>query len=154
MQEEERAQYKISRRFKSFREMVGEKPKIGKPKIGNMCNAVKPFVNGGDPSMLAMCAIQPVNKIKVHIKLGEGSDRNVETNMLTDEGFGALYKGLLVGLLRQATYTTCLGSFRSMMMSHIARALIFIKASVAMIEDPLDVDGGEKSIEEKGFYAF
>ncbi|XWS71081.1 hypothetical protein CRYUN_Cryun03dG0106400 [Craigia yunnanensis] len=74
---------------------------------------VKPFVNGGASGMLATCVIQPVDMIKVRIQLGQGSAASVTKNMLRAEGFGAFYKGLSAGLLRQATYTTArLGTFR------------------------------------------
>ncbi|RWR73620.1 Mitochondrial substrate/solute carrier [Cinnamomum micranthum f. kanehirae] len=74
---------------------------------------VKPFVNGGASGMLATCVIQPVDMIKVRIQLGQGSGLHVAKTMLREEGFGAFYKGLSAGLLRQATYTTArLGSFR------------------------------------------
>ncbi|CAO2822090.1 unnamed protein product [Amaranthus hypochondriacus] len=74
---------------------------------------VKPFVNGGCSGMLATCVIQPIDMIKVRIQLGQGSAAQVTKNMLANEGFGAFYKGLSAGLLRQATYTTArLGSFK------------------------------------------
>ncbi|XP_075652089.1 mitochondrial dicarboxylate/tricarboxylate transporter DTC-like [Castanea sativa] len=74
---------------------------------------VKPFVNGGTSGMLATCVIQPIEMIKVRIQLGQGSAGSVARNMLKEEGFGAFYKGLSAGLLRQATYTTArLGSFK------------------------------------------
>ncbi|XP_057546145.1 mitochondrial dicarboxylate/tricarboxylate transporter DTC [Amaranthus tricolor] len=74
---------------------------------------VKPFVNGGCSGMLATCVIQPIDMIKVRIQLGQGSAALVTKNMLANEGFGAFYKGLSAGLLRQATYTTArLGSFK------------------------------------------
>ncbi|KAF3944055.1 hypothetical protein ACB098_08G138000 [Castanea mollissima] len=74
---------------------------------------VKPFVNGGTSGMLATCVIQPIDMIKVRIQLGQGSAGSVARNMLKEEGFGAFYKGLSAGLLRQATYTTArLGSFK------------------------------------------
>lgn len=75
--------------------------------------AAKPFVNGGLSGMLATCVIQPVDIVKVRIQLGQGSALTVAKTMLKEEGFGAYYKGLSAGLLRQATYTTArLGSFR------------------------------------------
>ncbi|XP_040991105.1 mitochondrial dicarboxylate/tricarboxylate transporter DTC-like [Juglans microcarpa x Juglans regia] len=74
---------------------------------------VKPFVNGGTSGMLATCVIQPIDMIKVRIQLGQGSGGQVARTMLKEEGFGAFYKGLSAGLLRQATYTTArLGSFK------------------------------------------
>ncbi|OUZ99543.1 Mitochondrial substrate/solute carrier [Macleaya cordata] len=82
-------------------------------KSGGVWPTVKPFVNGGASGMLATCVIQPVDMIKVRMQLGQGSAVSVTKNMLREEGFGALYKGLSAGLLRQATYTTArLGTFR------------------------------------------
>ncbi|XP_019173936.1 PREDICTED: mitochondrial dicarboxylate/tricarboxylate transporter DTC-like [Ipomoea nil] len=89
--------------------MGDQKPK---PAAG-IWSTVKPFVNGGCSGMLATCVIQPIDMIKVRIQLGQGSAADVTKNMLKNEGFGAFYKGLSAGLLRQATYTTArLGSFR------------------------------------------
>ncbi|RWR72637.1 mitochondrial dicarboxylate/tricarboxylate transporter DTC-like protein [Cinnamomum micranthum f. kanehirae] len=91
-------------------EMGEEKPK---PKPSGVWPTIKPFVNGGASGMLATCVIQPIDMIKVRIQLGQGSGVYVARTMLRDEGFGAFYKGLSAGLLRQATYTTArLGSFR------------------------------------------
>lgn len=74
---------------------------------------VKPFINGGTSGMLATCVIQPIDMVKVRIQLGQGSVGQVTSQMLKNEGFGAFYKGLSAGLLRQATYTTArLGTFR------------------------------------------
>ncbi|KAK1307258.1 Mitochondrial dicarboxylate/tricarboxylate transporter DTC [Acorus calamus] len=73
----------------------------------------KPFINGGASGMLATCVIQPIDMIKVRIQLGQGSAAQVASTMIKQEGFGAFYKGLSAGLLRQATYTTArLGTFR------------------------------------------
>ncbi|CAH9072165.1 unnamed protein product [Cuscuta europaea] len=88
--------------------MVEQKPNL----TAGLWPSVKPFVNGGCSGMLATCVIQPIDMIKVRIQLGQGSAAQVTRHMLKDEGFGALYKGLSAGLLRQATYTTArLGSF-------------------------------------------
>ncbi|RZC82855.1 hypothetical protein C5167_045641 [Papaver somniferum] len=82
-------------------------------KLGGVWPTIKPFVNGGASGMLATCVIQPVDMVKVRIQLGQGSAVSVTKNMIREEGFGALYKGLSAGLLRQATYTTArLGTFR------------------------------------------
>ncbi|KAI3846154.1 hypothetical protein MKX01_002927 [Papaver californicum] len=82
-------------------------------KLGGVWSTIKPFVNGGASGMLATCVIQPVDMVKVRIQLGQGSAVSVTKNMIREEGFGALYKGLSAGLLRQATYTTArLGTFR------------------------------------------
>ncbi|GFR47827.1 hypothetical protein Agub_g9605 [Astrephomene gubernaculifera] len=69
--------------------------------------AAKPFVNGGLSGMAATCIIQPIDMIKVRIQLGaKGSPLAVGAEIAKKEGFGALYRGLSAGLLRQATYTT------------------------------------------------
>jgi len=73
--------------------------------------------------MLATCAIQPMDMIKVRIQLaGEGQRGKgagalaIGREIVAKEGFAYLYKGLGAGLLRQATYTTArLGIFRTMM---------------------------------------
>ncbi|KAJ6961190.1 mitochondrial dicarboxylate/tricarboxylate transporter DTC-like [Populus alba x Populus x berolinensis] len=84
-----------------------------KPQSRGVWPTVKPFVNGGASGMLATCVIQPIDMIKVRIQLGQGSATEVTKTMLKNEGFGALYKGLSAGLLRQATYTTArLGTFK------------------------------------------
>ncbi|KAJ7558648.1 hypothetical protein O6H91_04G051900 [Diphasiastrum complanatum] len=75
--------------------------------------SIKPFANGGLAGMGATCVIQPVDMIKVRIQLGQGTASQVAKQVVKQEGFGALYKGLSAGLLRQATYTTArLGTFR------------------------------------------
>ncbi|KAG2675234.1 hypothetical protein I3843_13G154100 [Carya illinoinensis] len=84
-----------------------------KPTAAGVWPTVRPFVNGGTSGMLATCVIQPIDMIKVRIQLGQGSAGQVARTMLKEEGFGAFYKGLSAGLLRQATYTTArLGSFK------------------------------------------
>ncbi|GAY57538.1 hypothetical protein CUMW_180210, partial [Citrus unshiu] len=94
----------------SKRKKMGEEKK---PQSAGVWPTVKPFVNGGASGMLATCVIQPIDMIKVRIQLGQGSAGTVTKTMLKNEGFGAFYKGLSAGLLRQATYTTArLGSFR------------------------------------------
>lgn len=87
--------------------MASEKPQ------NKVWTAAKPFINGGSSGMLATCVIQPIDMVKVRIQLGEGSALKITKNMLKNDGFGAFYKGLSAGLLRQATYTTTrLGTFR------------------------------------------
>ncbi|MCO5570248.1 hypothetical protein L7F22_023967 [Adiantum nelumboides] len=84
-----------------------------KPQISKAWATAKPFVNGGVFGMLATCVIQPVDIVKMRIQLGQGSALHVAKTMLKEEGFGAYYRGLFAGLLRQATYTTTrLGSFK------------------------------------------
>merc|ERR1712087_372947 len=86
---------------------------------GNMSDnpvwkAVKPFVNGGASGMVATCCIQPIDIVKVRIQLGaSGSPIGIAGNIVKNEGFFTLYRGLSAGLLRQATYTTArLGIFK------------------------------------------
>eukprot|EP00195_Chlamydomonas_chlamydogama_P015505 CAMPEP_0202899902 /NCGR_PEP_ID=MMETSP1392-20130828/9239_1 /ASSEMBLY_ACC=CAM_ASM_000868 /TAXON_ID=225041 /ORGANISM="Chlamydomonas chlamydogama, Strain SAG 11-48b" /LENGTH=298 /DNA_ID=CAMNT_0049586199 /DNA_START=143 /DNA_END=1039 /DNA_ORIENTATION=+ len=78
--------------------------------------AAKPFVNGGLSGMAATCIIQPIDMVKVRIQLGaKGGPLAVGAEIAKKEGFGALYKGLGAGLLRQATYTTArLGIFNNL----------------------------------------
>eukprot|EP00775_Hariotina_reticulata_P009719 gene9719-9878_t len=75
--------------------------------------AMKPFVNGGLSGMAATCIIQPIDMVKVRLQLGAtGGPVSVAKEIIAKDGFGALYKGLSAGLLRQATYTTArLGIF-------------------------------------------
>ena len=68
--------------FKSFRQMVGEMPKT------NMCKIMNLFLNGGGSCLLAMCIIQCMDIIKVHIMWCPRSSNNVEKSMFTYEGFG------------------------------------------------------------------
>lgn len=82
----------------------------------SLWKTIKPFVNGGCSGMLATCCIQPIDMVKVRIQLGStGGPFGVATNIIRTEGFGALYKGLGAGLLRQATYTTArMGIFQTL----------------------------------------
>lgn len=69
--------------------------------------AAKPFLNGGVSGMMATCVIQPIDMVKVRLQLGaKGSPISVAAQLIKEEGFGSLYRGLSAGLLRQATYTT------------------------------------------------
>lgn len=74
----------------------------------------KPFVNGGLSGMAATSIIQPIDMVKVRLQIGaKGSPLTVAKDIVAKDGFGALYKGLGAGLLRQATYTTTrLGTFQ------------------------------------------
>lgn len=78
---------------------------------------IRPFLIGGLSGMSATCVVQPIDTVKVRIQiLGEGKKAGAtgfSTNPLTvgrqilsQEGVGALYKGLDAGLVRQATYST------------------------------------------------
>jgi len=78
--------------------------------MGEVWKASKPFVTGSLAGCSATICIQPIDMVKVRIQLGaaEGGSTNpiqIATNMIKDEGFGAMYKGLSAGLLRQVVYT-------------------------------------------------
>jgi solute carrier family 25 oxoglutarate transporter 11 len=71
---------------------------------------MKPFVTGSISGMFATCCIQPIDMVKVRIQLAAGSGKSegpitVASNMLKNEGIGAMYKGLSAGLTRQVVYT-------------------------------------------------
>ncbi|KAF4654374.1 hypothetical protein FOZ61_008314 [Perkinsus olseni] len=77
----------------------------------------QPFAAGGLAGSLATCVIQPVDMIKVRIQIAEaGATRSpvvIARNIIANEGFLSLYKGLDAGIVRQLTYTTTrLGVFR------------------------------------------
>jgi len=94
-----------------------------KPTMTGVWSNIEPFVLGGASGMFATVCIQPMDMVKVRIQLaGEGqkgkgaSPFTIGRDIVAKEGFGALYRGLSAGLLRQATYTTTrLGIFRSIM---------------------------------------
>ncbi|KAF4692953.1 hypothetical protein FOZ60_012184 [Perkinsus olseni] len=82
----------------------------------------QPFAAGGLAGSLATCVIQPVDMIKVRIQIAEaGATRSpvvIARNIIANEGFLSLYKGLDAGIVRQLTYTTTrLGVFRLTSMS-------------------------------------
>jgi len=69
--------------------------------------AIKPFANGGLSGMMSTTIIQPIDMVKVRIQLGStGGPLKVAKDIIAKDGFGAMYKGLSAGLVRQATYTT------------------------------------------------
>jgi len=80
--------------------------------------AVQPFAVGGMSGCVATSVVQPIDMVKVRIQLaGEsGGSKNpvvVASNIIKNEGFKNLYKGLDAGIIRQLTYTTArLGIFR------------------------------------------
>lgn len=82
-------------------------------KSESIIDKIRPFLIGGASGMAATTCIQPIDTVKVRIQImGEGH-AGVSTNpltvgrkILTEEGLGAMYKGLDSALLRQATYTT------------------------------------------------
>jgi solute carrier family 25 oxoglutarate transporter 11 len=110
---------------------------------GGAWNVAKPFVYGGISGMAATCCVQPIDMVKVRIQLlGEGgqavASRNplvITSQLIKNDGFFSLYKGLSAGLLRQATYTTArLGIFRTIsnsMATADKKPLPFWKKSVA-----------------------
>ncbi|KAJ3129765.1 hypothetical protein HK098_000134 [Nowakowskiella sp. JEL0407] len=73
--------------------------------------------------MTATAIIQPIDMVKVRIQLlgdnakgavGSTNPFKIGAQVVREEGFFALYKGLSAGLLRQATYTTArLGLFNT-----------------------------------------
>jgi len=72
--------------------------------------ACKPFVTGSMSGCIATTCIQPVDMIKVRVQLGaaEGGSTNpftVASNLIKQDGFIGLYKGLDAGLTRQVFYT-------------------------------------------------
>merc|ERR1719159_228710 len=72
--------------------------------------ACKPFLTGSLAGCSATVAIQPIDMVKVRIQLGaaEGGSTNpitIAIEMIKEEGFGSMYKGLSAGLLRQVVYT-------------------------------------------------
>lgn len=88
----------------------------GRPK---WLHATQPFVTGGLAGCLATSCIQPIDMVKVRIQLmgnvpkAAKSPFVVARQVVNNEGFFALYKGLDAGLLRQITYTTArMGLFR------------------------------------------
>merc|ERR1719222_570933 len=72
--------------------------------------ACKPFVTGSMSGMFATCCIQPMDMIKVRIQLGAASGGStspvaIASQMVKEEGFLSLYRGLSAGLTRQVVYT-------------------------------------------------
>ena len=75
--------------------------------------------------------------------------------MFTYEQFGAFDKGFSNGLLRQETYTTiCVRTFSSTLMSHAIFSLVFVKGYIAIVEDSINANNGDDSIEEMTIYTF
>lgn len=66
--------------------------------------------------MGATVVIQPIDMVKVRLQLGaQGSPFAVAGQIIKQDGFASLYRGLSAGILRQATYTTArLGIFNSL----------------------------------------
>lgn len=78
--------------------------------MADIWKACKPFVTGSMAGCSATVCIQPIDMIKVRIQLGaaEGGSTSpftIASQMIKEEGFGAMYKGLSAGLLRQVVYT-------------------------------------------------
>lgn len=78
--------------------------------MADIWKACKPFVTGSIAGCSATVCIQPIDMVKVRIQLGaaEGGSTNpitIASDMIKNEGFGAMYKGLSAGLLRQVVYT-------------------------------------------------
>uniref|UniRef100_A0A915PUZ4 Mitochondrial 2-oxoglutarate/malate carrier protein n=1 Tax=Setaria digitata TaxID=48799 RepID=A0A915PUZ4_9BILA len=71
------------------------------------------FAFGGAAGMGATLLVQPLDLLKNRMQLSGlagrkeyGSSLHVLKNIITNEGFFAIYNGLSAGLLRQASYTT------------------------------------------------
>jgi hypothetical protein len=84
--------------------------------------------------------VQPIDMIKTRLQLaGEGSRTGgsfmtVTREIIKNEGFFSMYKGLSAGLLRQATYTTArMGLFRTISdsMAEPGKSLPFYKKVLA-----------------------
>jgi len=72
--------------------------------------ACKPFVTGSLAGCAATTCIQPVDMIKVRIQLNATQGKSVSpiavtSDLIKNDGFAALYRGLSAGLLRQVVYT-------------------------------------------------
>jgi len=79
--------------------------------------ATQPFAVGGIAGSFATCCIQPIDMVKVRIQLAQkGATKNpvaICKEIIKNEGFSSLYKGLDAGIIRQLTYTTArMGIFR------------------------------------------
>ena len=97
--------------------MLGEMQKK-EFKASETWKIAQPFVFGGLSGMIATCCIQPIDMIKVSIQInGKSGSTNpfaVATQLIKQNGFFSLYRGLSAGLLRQAGYTTTrMGIFRT-----------------------------------------
>jgi len=85
--------------------------------------AVRPFLLGAMSGCSATMCIQPIDMIKVRIQLqGEGTGKGINANpfsvgrqIIAQDGFFSLYRGLSAALIRQCTYGTArLGIYNSM----------------------------------------
>nr|BAJ98902.1 predicted protein [Hordeum vulgare subsp. vulgare] len=85
---------------------------IEKPKT---LTSAQGFYFGGLSGMLATCVVQPIDLIKTRMQLQGGSPVTIVSNIVKQDGFLRLYKGLDAGLLRQMSYTTTrLGVFNAL----------------------------------------
>jgi len=72
--------------------------------------AMKPFVTGSISGSIATCCIQPIDMVKVRIQLNAqiGASQSplaVGSQLIKEDGFLSLYRGLSAGLTRQVVYT-------------------------------------------------
>lgn len=98
--------------------------------------ASRPFVLGGASACAATVCIQPLDMVKVRMQLGAGATTNpilMTKQIIAEDGFFTLYRGLSAGILRQLTYG-------------MGRLGIF-----QVMEDKLKVDG--KITFEKNIFA-
>lgn len=72
--------------------------------------AVKPFVTGSMSGCIATSCIQPIDMVKVRIQLNAVAGKStspfgVTSELIKNDGFLSLYRGLSAGLTRQVVYT-------------------------------------------------
>lgn len=81
-----------------------------KKEMNPVWKAMKPFVTGSMSGSVATVCIQPIDMVKVRIQLnamqgGSVNPAEVFKNVVAEDGFMSLYKGLSAGLTRQVVYT-------------------------------------------------
>lgn len=80
--------------------------------------SIYPFAAGGTAACMATCCIQPLDLVKVRMQLGGGATTNpiaMAKQIIAEDGFFSMYRGLSAGILRQLTYgMTRLGVFQTL----------------------------------------
>ncbi|KAH8234661.1 hypothetical protein KR032_001507, partial [Drosophila birchii] len=75
------------------------------------------YVNGGLAGMISSCILHPLDLVKTRMQLAAGEYKNTYDclkRLLKTEGLLAVYNGLSMSLIRQATYTTARMGFYQM----------------------------------------
>jgi len=79
--------------------------------IGHVLNTIKPFLIGSASGIVATCAVQPIDMVKVHVQLaacGQGGTASqpmaIARGILHNEGITGFYAGISAGILRQFVY--------------------------------------------------